>query len=121
MNPEEMSTTERQIEVSLADAEAAVSLADELQALILHPAFDKIVTKGYFTDNAVRTVSLLADSAMQEPREQDGLIADLQAISATQRYFRDIIIRGKQMEAKIASHHAALEELEELKSEDAGE
>ncbi len=118
MNPHEQAQAEKQIEISIQEAELSVQDAKDLKELIVNPLFDKIITVGYFQNNAIRTVALLADPSMEAKEDQEGLTKDLHAISALQRYLRNIITRGAQMESKIAASEATLEEVRE---DEAGE
>lgn len=115
----EFERKEKEIEISIHEAEATIQEAKDIKDLIANPLFHKVITDGYLTSNALRTIGLLADPSMQEPDAQEGLQADLKAISYLQRYLRDKITRGKQMEAKMEESEAVLEELRE--AEVAGE
>ena len=109
---------EQEIELSIQEAEATVQEGEDVQALISNPLFHIVITEGYITNNSLRTVGLLADPSMQDVENQEGLLADLQAISYLQKYLRDKITRGKQMESKIESSKQVLED---LRAESVGE
>jgi len=115
----EFERKEKEIEISIHEAEAIVQEAKDVKDLIANPLFHKVITEGYLTNNALRTIGLLADPSMQEVETQEGLQADLQAISYFQKYLRDKITKGKQMETKMEASEAVLEELRE--AEVAGE
>ncbi|RLA64411.1 MAG: hypothetical protein DRQ78_06100 [Epsilonproteobacteria bacterium] len=112
----EFERKEKEIEISIHEAEATVQEAKDVQDLIANTLFHKVITEGYLTSNALRTVGLLADPSMQDVESQEGLQADLQAISYLQKYLRDKITRGKQMEAKMVESEAVLEELREAEA-----
>jgi hypothetical protein len=64
-----------------------VDMAESLARLHDNPDFQKVVLKGYFTDKAVNSVSLLAKDSIVETGRRSAVMEDLIAVSSLQDHF----------------------------------
>lgn len=108
---------ERQIEISIEAARAAVERKEILQALFQVKEFKLIFEEGYFKEEPARLVSLLNDPEWAGDEKQEELLRDMYGISALRQYLMGQHQMGVQMERSIAASEA---ELESLRSEEVG-
>lgn len=74
-------------------AKAQKDLGDALLRLQSNRDFKRLVSEGYFRDEAVRLVSLKAHPEMQTPERQSSILLQIDAIGNLQQYF---VIIGQQ-------------------------
>lgn len=98
-----------QIELSMAHAKLSTDNMKALTKLLENPEFIKIVTDGYFKEEASRVVLLKADPSMKEHREE--LDNQIIAIGYLRQYFHTIMQLGRMAEKAIADDEETREEL----------
>ena len=100
-----------QIELSIQQARAKVELMQAVQRLISNKDFDKVITEGYFKEEASRLVLLKADSAMQSAENQHSIEQDINAIGRFRLYVVNQIKLGEMALRAIQEDEATREEL----------
>lgn len=108
-----MNTSEQieQVEVSIEHAKQAIELRDALDRLGKNEDFKKIMTEGYFKDEASRLVLLKADPEAQTEDTQRYLDNSITAIGYVRLYFSTIMQLGIQMERSLKADEETLQEL----------
>lgn len=84
-----------ELDRSIADNTKLVELAKSLDRLESNRDFRKIVTDGYFAQEAIRLVHLKADPAMQTPDKQASVLRQIDAIGILSDYLRTIRLQGE--------------------------
>ncbi len=103
---------EKQIEISIENAKAAIEKRDTLMSLFEDKRFKLIFEEGYFTEEPARLVSLLADSEYAgDEVKQQAIRNDMMGISVLRQYFLGINQMGVQMMNAVAASEEALEDL----------
>jgi hypothetical protein len=76
-------------EQQIAEAENQywVDLAESLEALHKNPDFQKLILKGYFTDKAVNSVSMLSQRSVVSGGHRPAVMEALVGISSLQDFF----------------------------------
>ncbi len=120
MNNQTLESAERQIEISIQQAQGAVDKKDMMNSLIASKDFNELFTTGYMEKEAARLVSLLADPEWGTSDKQETLINDMRAISSLRQYIMGVRSFGNQMERQIIASRSQLEEMEE-EAEEEGE
>ena len=101
----------QELDKQINNNRAVAAAATDLEHLVSSQAFDKVIRKGYFVNEAVRLTSLLADPAMQTPEKQAGVIEQLKAISHFQEYVRIQLRQGDMARKSIADAQQQIEEV----------
>lgn len=100
---EPMSNQIQEIELNIKQAQKIVELGNALERLRNNSDFKKVISEGYFEQEAVRLVHLKSDQNMQSPDSQKSIIAQIDAIGALNQYFQTVFHRaslaGKAIEA----------------------
>lgn len=98
----------KEIELSLEFAKELVERRDMVRRLTLNPEFKKLVSEGYFKDEAARLVGLLSDPSAASHRQaiQEAMIG----ISNFQSFLRDIVRMGNVAADEIGDYEEALDE-----------
>ena len=108
----------QQIELSLEHAKLSIDNMKALNTLSHDKNFLKIITEGYFKEEASRLVLLKADNSMQTPEHQNTIDKSINAVGYFRQYLSTIYQLGQMAEKAIADDEATREELqaEELKA-----
>lgn len=99
------------VEKNIKEAKAVVELASALERLRTNRDFRKVVTEGYFKEEAVRLVQLKADPNMQHPDVQRAILRDIDAIGSLNQYFEAIFTTSRMAAKAIAADEETLVEL----------
>lgn len=91
-------------------AKAQVGLAKVLERLQENRDFIKLITEGYFEQEAIRLVRAKANNEMQTPEKQAAIMKDIDGIGALYQYFDTVRALGQ-----IANRH--LENIEAQRTE----
>lgn len=108
----------REIEISKKEAQRFVDKANSLEQLTKNRHFNKLITEGYFKDEAARLTGLLGEPEFASEQDQKELFSQLKAISHLKQYFRSITMVGYQMISAIDEMDAAIQEIHAEESED---
>lgn len=109
-----MSSVDQQvahIEQNIHEAKEAISIGDALARLFANRDFKKIVLDGFFREEAVRLVHLLADPNMQTAEKQKAILEDMRAIGAFREYLRFTETKAAMARKSLAFSEEALSEL----------
>lgn len=71
-----------EIDSAILQLKETRELGQMIEQLKKTPAFKQVVLQGYFRDEAVRLVHLRGDVAMQDPKQQEDVIRQIDAIAA---------------------------------------
>jgi len=112
MSDQTLESAERQIEISIQQAQSAVDKKDMLNQLLSTKEFNKLFTVGYIEDESTRLVSLLSDPEWETKERQESLINDMRAISSFRQYIVGVRSLGIQMERQIMASRSQLDEME---------
>jgi len=100
----------QQIELTATEAREYIKFAEDAQKLLEHPLFKKVVTEGYMTNEAIRLTKLLADTNMQSPDNQKGIMDGLMGISQLNNFFVAIGNSKMMMQRSLAECENALQQ-----------
>ncbi len=118
MADQTLENAERQIEISIQQAQGAVDKKDMMNKILATKEFNEVFTIGYMEQESARLVSLLADDEWQTDAKQKSLANDMRAISSLRQFIMGVRSFGNQMERQIM---ASREQLEEMEAEEEGE
>ena len=62
-------------------------MGDALERLYMNKDFKKVITEGYFENEAIRLVHLKADPNMQSVDSQKGIMQQMDSIGSLKQYF----------------------------------
>lgn len=99
------------LENNVKRAKEHVELGSALDRLRTNRDFKKIITEGYFRDEAVRLVHLKSDSNMLSDVMQSSIIKQMDAIGALAQYFYVVSHRAAMSGRSIAVDEETLTEL----------
>ena len=99
------------VEVSIDVEELAIAKMEALDELSKSKAFNLIIGEGYFTEEAARTVSLLADPTMQGDVDQRELMSSAKAIGHLRQYLIQIKRNGMIMADGLEDNQELADEL----------
>lgn len=97
------------IEIEISEAKAAVELHKNYEALCSNKHFQKVITEGYFVQEAARLVR--AKSAPLDDATQKHIDAMIVGIGGLIKYFEEIQRRGAVMGAALEECEATQQEL----------
>ena len=100
-----------QVEQSIQQAKEDISLGDALGRLFANRDFKKVVLDGFFKEEAVRLVHLMADPNMQDPTKQESIITQMRSIGSAREYLRTIEHKASMARKSIAFDEDTLAEL----------
>ncbi len=112
MSDQTLENAERQIEISIQQAQGAVDKKDMMNKLLATKEFNELFTLGYMERESARLVSLLSDPEWAPEEKQQSLINDMKAISSLRQYIMGVRALGNQMERQIMASRSQLEEME---------
>lgn len=101
-----------QVERTIAADKAAIEMRDVALKLTTNRDYKKVITQGYFTDEAVRLVGLSADPNLTDAGRED-VIRSIQAISYLQQYLRTLILTGNLAERDLEEQEDLLLEMQD--------
>ncbi|RLF06886.1 MAG: hypothetical protein DRJ64_04050 [Thermoprotei archaeon] len=113
MSNQTLENAERQIEISIEQAQGAVNKKDMMNKLIATKEFNELFTIGYMESESARLVSLLSDDEWQTEDKQKELLNDMRSISSLRQYIMGVRSFGFQMERQITASRSQLSEMEE--------
>jgi|15BtaG_2_1085339.scaffolds.fasta_scaffold00346_20 hypothetical protein len=100
------------IEISLARAKENISNMEVLNELLVDKNFVKLITAGYFRDEASRLVLLKADSSMQTEEHQNAIDKSIAAIGYFRQYLVTIMQLGGMAQKAMEDNEATGDEQE---------
>jgi len=100
------------IEISLAHTKENLDRMKSLNQLSHDKNWIKLVTDGYFTEEASRLVLLKADSSMQTKEHQNTIDKSITAIGYFRQYLFTIMQLGHMAEKAIADDEITRDELQ---------
>lgn len=100
-----------QIELNIEDAKQIVARKQSVENLLKNTHFKRVITEGYFKDEASRLVLLKADMNYQTPESQAQIDKSIIGIGYLRQYLSSLVQLGNMAENAIASDEATLEEL----------
>ena len=97
-----------QVQVTIAQLEAKIELANEWEKLLANPLFDKLITKDYLGDDAVRLTMNL------KPKAEDNEVVNnlLLAKSTFSRFVGHIIEEAYNAKYSLEENQALQDELD---------
>lgn len=99
-----------QVEIGIEEAKHAIEMLKTLNRLQAHPDFQKIITEGYFKEEASRVVLLRGDLNADEEIEKH-CDKQINGIGVLRGYFQKIRHYGSMAEKALADHQETREEL----------
>jgi hypothetical protein len=110
----------QQIEVNIEFAKKCIKEMNDIDALYKNAAFKRIITEGYFKDNAAKLVQRKAMPGMADQENQMAIENGFVGIGELQQYLFTKRMTGKQFEADLEDMHKTRDELaqEEAESEE---
>lgn len=100
-----------QLELNIEDAKEIVSRKRAVENLLKNDDFKKVITEGYFKDEASRLVLLKADMNYQTVESQSQMDKSIISIGYLRQYLSSLMQLGTMAENAIASDELTLEEL----------
>jgi hypothetical protein len=79
-----------ELELNIKEAEDLVSLGKSLERLEKNKDFKKVIQEQYLHNEAVRLVHLKSDGNMQDPRVQERLVRDIDAIGSFTQFLSKV-------------------------------
>lgn len=101
-----------EVEISIENAKKLVARKKLVLALENNKAFQELVLKGYFEQEAVRLTHLMSDPSLA-PEHQPKVYQDLMSIGGFKRYLHTIVMMGTMAENQIAADEETLDALRE--------
>jgi hypothetical protein len=101
----------QEIELNIEAAKEALAFKKAVQALLKNAHFKKVITEGYFKEEASRVVLLKADASQQSAESQNELNNSIIAIGYLRQYLSSLMQLGTMAENAINSDEQTLEEL----------
>lgn len=98
-----------QLEMSIEQAKALVERRDLVLKLSRNREFNKIITDGYFKDEAARLVSISGE--INHKPHRDEIFDSIKAISHFRQFLSDIVRLGNLAEQEIESSEEYLADL----------
>lgn len=107
----------QQIEVNIKQAQKTVDLGEAFERLSVNRDFKKVITEGYFEQEAIRLVHLLSDPSMQTTEVKKSIETQMFSIGALKHYFQVLKFRASIAQKAIAADEETRDELlsEELR------
>lgn len=107
-----MSTEQiQEIELNIQEAKKIVAIGDSLERLRHNVDFKKVISEGFFKEEAIRLVHLKADQNMQTPERQQSIIRQMDAIGALNDYFQTLFYRADMAQKAIEADEQARDEI----------
>lgn len=107
-----MSSTElQQIELNIKHSKAIAEIGEALGRLMVNRDFKKVISEGYFEQEAIRLVHLKSDQNMQSVDSQKSIMAQIESIGMLRQYFQTVQTRSAMAVKAIESDENMREEL----------
>lgn len=107
-----MSSIELQaLDKSIKQAQKAIDLGDALERLKSNRDFKKIVSEGFFEQEAIRLVHLKSSPSMQSAESQKSIEQQMFSIGSLDQYFRMITVQAEMARKSIKFDEQVREEL----------
>ena len=100
-----------QVELSIEQANANIERLKAFERLQDNKDFKKIITDGYFKEEASRLALLRADSNMQADKDQEQMLKMIDSIGYLRQYFNMIYQFGYMAESALEQHKMTREEI----------
>jgi hypothetical protein len=100
-----------QIEQNIKEAAEQVATGSALARLFVNRDFKKVVLEGYFREESIRLVHLLADPNMQTAEKQTAIVNEMRAVGAFREYLRMVEHKASLASKSIAFDEETLAEL----------
>lgn len=102
----------QQIELTIEEAQEQIDMKDCLGRLAVNPDFEKLITKGFFEDEAARAVGAKAEISMIMDKNGMTMIDNIiTSIGGLRQYFIKIQQQGNSAQAAIEEHQETHAEL----------
>ena len=93
-----------QTEMTEKEAREIIKTKDDLEKLFKNAAFKKIISDGYFKDEAARIAQAITNPEMQDEVDQRSLDEMFRAIGHFNNYLLNVIQRGRETEIQLKEH-----------------
>lgn len=103
--------TVQQIEENIRQAKSIVEMDESLQRLTRNKDFQRVISKGYLVDEAVRLVHLKVDPSMATPERQASIDAQINGIGQLLSFFRTVTFNAGTARKAIESDEATRDEI----------
>lgn len=100
-----------QLDISIQRAREHVEFGNALERLLTNRDFKKVITEGYFEQEAVRLVHLKADEKMQDNASQGFIVRQMDAIGTLKQFLRTKSYLSAQAVRSIEADEATRTEL----------
>lgn len=101
----------KQLDRSIKNANQLIDIGNALERLRSNKDFRKVISEGYFEQEAIRLVMLKADPHMQTPEKQAAVLRDIDSVGALAQYFRTVIQKASLADKSVKADEAAREEI----------
>lgn len=105
------STELQQLELSIKHAQKTVDLGNALARLRNNRDFKKVIEEGYFEQEAIRLVHLMADSNMQSPESQESIRKQMIAVGGFRDYLDTLDMRAGMARRSVTADEATRDEI----------
>lgn len=97
-----------EIELSIEHANELIERKAMVNKLMSNREFKKIVLEGYFKEEAIRMVALVAEPSMKDHKED--ILKSMESISCFQQHLRTIVQMGTVAETEMLDYEQTLDE-----------
>lgn len=101
----------QQLEASIQHAKTVVDFGATVERLFNNRDFKKVISEGYFEQEAIRLVHLKADPNMQSVAQQEAIVKQMDAIGSLKQYLRTKCHIATQAVRSIAADEETRDEL----------
>lgn len=100
-----------EVELTIKQAKDAIALKDAVVKLSNNREFRKIITEGYFKNEAARLTHLFSDPTILLNNQQEMVRNDLLGIGGLERYLRVLVQQGNAAQDALMEQEETLDEL----------
>jgi hypothetical protein len=100
-----------EIELNIQQARKIVEQGNALERLRSNSDFKKVISTGYFEEEAIRLVHLKSDQNMQDAERQKAILSQIDAIGSLNQYFQTLFHRASLATKAIAADEETREEI----------
>lgn len=101
----------QQIELNIQQGKVITALGESLERLLDNRDFKKLISVGYFEQEAIRLVHLKADPNMQGDNQQKSILSQMNAIGSLKQYLLTIETRANMASKAIEADEQMLADL----------
>lgn len=101
----------QELEASIQRAKEHVEFGNVVERLLATRDFKKVISEGYFEQEAIRLVHLKADPNMQSTAQQESIVKQMDAIGSLKQYLRTKCRIAAQAVQSIAADEETRDEL----------